>query len=894
MKTSRNRKTRRSLLPYGNLGNDWRDGWTNVNGSGGVSLRLVEGVRTYLDISGTTLVSKRVPMPVDPKLLTGSELGYRLHMRYQPTENETPPEPNATLYAHPSGHYAVLPLPVPGDGKRNTGEWLTIEADFPEVAGDSSFELHLASGQQADDAPPDDPADDAREPNWPVRPGQVHISGALIQDPNDDGVSVRLHLPGLALRDAPLPISLDGVAARWKVDGKIPICIGARHTLTLPIDDACGWGGSADGTYPGSLAYAYWQDSSSEDLTLTPTAPTAPHDDAQLARDAWKLDCPIETEAGVTHGITFESAYDAPPFTLDCITGEFKVYVEDIQGPDYWPCVPLDETAHVRARVMNALTHTPSAGLRVTWQADGVDIGTSTTNADGWVGVTFTPKADTTVTAIADAPFNEAPAAASVEVRTLSRLPWECFSLTLDGRVIEPIDGRLLIYSGAASHKLALKPVADNASIGKACSISYAPSNDIDDDENISFNPAQGVAREMGPDGLEWTLTGPAGDPVFPFEIKFDCEPWQSPFSAFGVVVEGPIELFAFPTDATCMRDDAFVFGPVYNRAEETKGIIIEARVANGGLPRPGIPCSIGAVYPPTAIEAGAMSIPLGKTQLTGADGRTVFPVSYDDYLHLYPMEAFTIVGAEAVKRYPMQCRRTPSNPQDLALLATLYPGRPEYGDAFASPHFRMFISMGVYRSRYVDPVPSFGNDAEILLDLADGSRLGPYVFKPEWTSVKPTVTSIHIQARLDLDLPHGEYAPVVMAHVRAKGDMEKEYFFDFDRATTVDHVNMDFSPDPVDYPVHELYLYCPVTTLPAGEPFLLQWQTWSNTLPDEKYKLLIEPKVDEATILPFDFGEVATARVCSSTPTTTRIRLERMLSKYRGRIVATMDLTWV
>ncbi|VVE62487.1 hypothetical protein PCA31118_01028 [Pandoraea captiosa] len=693
MKTSRNRKTHRSLLPYGNLGNDWRDGWTNVNGSGGVSLRLVEGVRTYLDILSTTLISKRVPMPVDPMVLGGVGLGYRLHMRYQPTENETPPEPNATLYSHPSGQRVVLPLPVPGEGARNTGEWLTIEADVPEVACDNAFELHLASGQQGQDPPTelhgqDDDVDDGREPNWPVRPGQVHISGALIQIPGDPGIAVNLHLPALALHESPVPVSLDGVVPRWTIDGKLPICIGAAHVLALPIDEACGWAGSADGTYAGSQAYAYWDDENGADaqgLTIEPTAPIEPDDDAQLARSPWTLRCDIKADPDVANTIVVESIYHAPPYPLDCVTGHFKRAFESVDPPAYWPCIPLGETAVVRARVLNAAAAIAATGVPVQWRLNGVDSGTTRTDDEGWAEFEFLPKADATVTAAIDAPYNEAPLNASVEVRTISSLPWTQFVLTLDGREINPVEGRVVFGAQSSPHTLALKPTSDNVSLNRQCAVDFRITDDLPANGALSFEPPPGVSREIDANGLEWTVTvDPDADaPGYFIELDFTCEPWKSPISTHGTVADRPFDLVALPTPKTSMRGEVFVFGPSYG---SESGIRVEARAIPDGEPVANAPCYIASLIPDTAIVEGALSMPIDVVKRTDADGAAVFPVTYRQDHGLHSPAQFTIVGGAQAKRHSVDFRRTPSDPDESTAIAVIYPGRPEFGSVSNTP----------------------------------------------------------------------------------------------------------------------------------------------------------------------------------------------------------------
>ncbi|WP_150623492.1 hypothetical protein [Pandoraea captiosa] len=516
----------------------------------------------------------------------------------------------------------------------------------------------------------------------------MHISGALIQIPGDPGIAVNLHLPALALHESPVPVSLDGVVPRWTIDGKLPICIGAAHVLALPIDEACGWAGSADGTYAGSQAYAYWDDENGADaqgLTIEPTAPIEPDDDAQLARSPWTLRCDIKADPDVANTIVVESIYHAPPYPLDCVTGHFKRAFESVDPPAYWPCIPLGETAVVRARVLNAAAAIAATGVPVQWRLNGVDSGTTRTDDEGWAEFEFLPKADATVTAAIDAPYNEAPLNASVEVRTISSLPWTQFVLTLDGREINPVEGRVVFGAQSSPHTLALKPTSDNVSLNRQCAVDFRITDDLPANGALSFEPPPGVSREIDANGLEWTVTvDPDADaPGYFIELDFTCEPWKSPISTHGTVADRPFDLVALPTPKTSMRGEVFVFGPSYG---SESGIRVEARAIPDGEPVANAPCYIASLIPDTAIVEGALSMPIDVVKRTDADGAAVFPVTYRQDHGLHSPAQFTIVGGAQAKRHSVDFRRTPSDPDESTAIAVIYPGRPEFGSVSNTP----------------------------------------------------------------------------------------------------------------------------------------------------------------------------------------------------------------
>ncbi|AKC70809.1 Ig-like domain-containing protein [Pandoraea oxalativorans] len=858
------RKTGRNLLPYADIGTDWRDGWQPLNGiSGGFYRRETTSGRTYFDILQNTLVSARFTMPINAKALTAPGLGYRLDLYYQPTTRPGQPEPNAQLFCYPSARFSSLILPTPGDGSQaRAAPWLTLDTTFGPGAQDNELELRLASGRQPDGtslAPAEDPDSAVPEdgPDWPSALGRVHICGEIPGSVGTPGMSVGLFHGPLSLNAAHSSVSLDGVAARWLIDGKIPVCKGAEHRLALSVDDACGWAGDTAAGNPGTLVYAYWRDEAAADeqkLTLTPTEAT-PDDDAQHVQSPWTLTC--DATSGGVHEILIESVHHAPPFALPALlVGDFKLLIGAGVAPDYKPCVALQETAVVRAQVVSAITDMPAVDTPVQWRVDGASATETRTDGDGWATFEFRPTADANVTVSVEGPYNEVPDLESISVQTIASPPWEQFQFLVDGERVDSEYGRVLLFPETAAHKLTLKPQDANVSLGEMVSLDYAFHSASGASGSLTFSPAPGVQRELTKDGLEWTVVA-SGDAISQmFDIIFTCKPWKTPPVLSGTVVPEAFELVALPGSETSMQGDYFVLGPTdQTLAPTTHSIVVQARAISDGSPLPGVPCALTNLVPDTAISSNYMTLNIEHAQITDATGSTTFPATFHMHRKEFHDDArITIVGGPSPVTAGIRYRRPPSRSSLTCVIAHIFPGRPDLGIPYATPTLRVFV----LAQRYATVDGQFPNidpgDVDVVLDLHDGSTLGPY--KAIIHQDAPYRT---LSATLDILLPPGDYSRVVHARISAGGRMGGLWHFDVDTETVEHH------PQATDGKPTRL-IYAPVQEAPINEWIYLQWPTYTNKEPWEQYSIYRGTGAPlDIEIFPIEYGQTAMARVRST-----------------------------
>ncbi|WP_150808457.1 hypothetical protein [Pandoraea sputorum] len=877
-------------MQHGNLGVDWRDGWHNVRDDRlGVEYRGLAQGRPYLDIYETTLVSDRTVLPVEPTKVEGDSTGYRLRLIYQPTTRPDAPLPHALATCYPSAKRIDIPLPPPGMADAELpsvrADWLTRELALPTADDDNAFDVRIASGRQEGDLGdlppiPHDVPDDG--PNWPGQVGQVHFRGVTAQDPNLHGVEVKAFLRQLLLDAAAPPVTLDGIAPRWKIDGAIPICQGGQHTLLLPVLDSCGWSGNAATGHPGTHAYAYWEDEDeAQRLGLTLEASDAPpDDDAQHIDKPWRLDCAPDGLAG-NNTLVIESIYDAPPFPLTCVTGPFKILIAEQEGPSYWPCVALEESAQARVQILNAVSGLPAQDVPVQWSVAGKVEATTPTDSEGWAQFEYTPKADTTFDVLVDAPYNTAPSTASIDIPTIAAAHWDMFDLTLDGRTIHPVHGRLLIESSAAApQQLKLTPRANNPSIGRMASLRCALPDSASDTPVLEIDPAPEVERVMPAQGLTWTIRALTQPDAPAFEIHFDCAPWKTAATSGGTVVPEIFDIVALPTQLTCMDGEVFVFGGAYTPdSSGDRGIVLEARTRNGQRPLPGIPCTIAAFTPSDGLASLNMTPAVGEVQVTDAQGQAFFRTNwvfgdrstYDD-------AQFIVTGGDAAPSYPVRFRLTPSVP-DVTGFAHIYPAMPEHGAAYAKPHLRVYLQAREYLAEGGTLPPHIN----VILELLDGSTLGPYA-NEVWQSRSIEGTTLGML----LDMPlETTTSPVKRVRAYAGGEFGEKWHFvaDLDARASSGY-------KAGTKPAHEPYAYAAVTKARRTTPMLIQFPTFLDE-PGMGVSYEISPQMDGVTseLLPFEFGETATAVIRSGTGRLT-VRIMRRVGT-EARIWGLVELEW-
>ncbi|VVE62475.1 hypothetical protein PCA31118_01024 [Pandoraea captiosa] len=340
-------------------------------------------------------------------------------------------------------------------------------------------------------------------------------------------------------------------------------------------------------------------------------------------------------------------------------------------------------------------------------------------------------------------------------------------------------------------------------------------------------------------------------------------------------------ELVAKPMPKTSMYGDrynsVFVFGPT---GAGERGILIEARALPGGEPMEGIPCSISSLSPDDAVSSGAMTMPIGETRFTDADGIAEFPVTYRRDAGLFRSAGFTIAGGPSSTQYQIDYRRCAGSPDEATYIAVMYPGRPELGEAYAYPHLRVYGIAGSY-VRGAEDLPDLEHSVNVRLYQTDGAVMWSFLADAFLSEADYTLSFRMDDTRTGSD----ETYDIGSMDVRTTGPLGESYHIG---GAGIDVKN---SHPPLIERSMAPFLYAPVKSARVGEPIYLQWPTYANQQPGEKYRLTEGSGLD-VEILPFTFGEVALARLTSSRAWSPNVYLYREVDGVE-KFIDTVLLHW-
>ncbi|MDD2047767.1 hypothetical protein [Pseudomonas putida] len=480
----------RSLILNGNFVEPGMKYW-ELHGDGSRYSQENDEERNYVYLY-YGIVKQHFSLPVDPYKST-----YRLHLEYQPSQNSSEPvvQPYLELWAFPTARFKPKPLVGPSRESTKTMPWLEDQVDFsPFKEGDNKFELRVASGLNPETSPDpgSPPEEESPKGEWPWRPGALHFTA----------VEVKLHLQPLKLSDT--PIKLGNQDARFLPNGKVPICRGATHLLAPVVDTECGW--APEQGYPGTLVYAEWADKDAASTLEVELSMTDPKEDGtQQMGKAYNV---ISGNLGSGNlDITFQSIYNADPFTLPCTVGHFKLEQVEHQQPEYWPVFPKDETIDLAVCLHNAVTTGPAEGVVVSWAKPDGSSEDVLTDQQGWARYQYQPikGEDHTVTANFDAPYNKTAEQHAFNVRMIPTQPWGQFVLLFDGKPMD-MDKDFLPITLGKVFQLQLKPSAECVLIDQLVGLEWAIDGGGDPEEVKATPPLGGERARLTAEGFTWVI----------------------------------------------------------------------------------------------------------------------------------------------------------------------------------------------------------------------------------------------------------------------------------------------------------------------------------------------------------------------------------------------------
>ncbi|AJP57496.1 hypothetical protein UC34_11615 [Pandoraea vervacti] len=338
-------------------------------------------------------------------------------------------------------------------------------------------------------------------------------------------------------------------------------------------------------------------------------------------------------------------------------------------------------------------------------------------------------------------------------------------------------------------------------------------------------------------------------------------------------------ELFAKPMPKTSMgAEGAFVFGPT---GGGVRGILIEARALPGGEPMEGIPCSIVSLTPDDAITSGAMGMPIGEPRFTDANGVAEFPVTYRQDAGLFSPARFMIAGGPTTKQYTVYYMRCPSDPDEATYMAVVYPARPELGEAYAHNHVRIYGIAARYAHGAAGVPTDPDTQVSVRLYRRDGSVIFAFSAPMYFSQSDGSISFRHDETLRGDDTAYdlGSMDAYVMPPLNVRYHIGGP------------DIDVKNNHPPLIEKSMAPFLYAPVKSAPVGEPIYLQWPTYANQQPGEKYRLTDGSGLD-VEILPFTFGEVALARLTSSRAWSPNVYLYREVDGVEKFIDAVL-LSW-
>ncbi|MCG1047279.1 MULTISPECIES: hypothetical protein [Mycetohabitans] len=514
------RKTGRNLLKNGTFEKNFLDpdnGWNVATPDApGVAQEKDFGTGLNYLYLERGIVQQRFALPVNPRKLDATNYGYQLSFQYQPTRFQGGKEPYAELRAWPSEKKDCVKLPTAGSDNRLAADdytqWLSREVFFKSYEdGDREFEVRLASGRN----PEVSLSDPEHEPpeathlavEWPFREGELHVAGSSTDASVHPGVAVQLHLPPLKLQDGKVRIHFEGNSnthiAPLLPDGRVPICRGATHMMTLLPEEDNGW--AEDGLYPGTDVYGELDNPDEAErlkvmLSATESNPEDPEDDAQHVTAPWRIEC--GNAASGELDIAIDSVYHADRFILPCSVGHYQLAISEHPEPLHWPVIPSNEPVQLAVRVCNSVAKVPADNVVVQWKTPK-RTESCTTDEEGWAYFTYHPTEDkTSVEASVDAPYNIEPDQYTFTVRAIPTSPWEQFDITLDDQpVTEAAEPSQLRWG--KTHTLRICPSEDCVLVGETVELKLRNAGA----SGVSFSPALDWCGPLPDTGLTWHIS---------------------------------------------------------------------------------------------------------------------------------------------------------------------------------------------------------------------------------------------------------------------------------------------------------------------------------------------------------------------------------------------------
>lgn len=554
------RKTGRNLLKNGTFEKNFLDpgnGWNAANpNEPGVAQEKDLGTGLNYLYFERGIVQQRFALPVNPSKLDATDYGYQFSFQYQPTRFPGGKEPYAELRAWPSEEKDRVELPTAGSDNRSATDdythWLSREVFLNSYApGDTEFEVRLASGRNPEvnlSAPEHEPPEATPlTVEWPFKEGELHVAGSSTDASAHPGVAVQLHLPPLTLQDGKVRIHFEGDThiAPLLPDGRVPICRGAVHTMTLLPQEDNGWAG--DDVYPGTDVYASCEPAQEAErlkVTLSATAPKP--DGEQHVTEPWRITC--GNEASGSLDIVIESIYNAKPFKLPCAVGHYQLTIGEHTQSSHWPVISLEEQTELRVQVFNPVAEVPADNVTVTWSMPNGATFSSSTNNDGWAKSTFQPTQDNTIVkASVEAPYNTNPDQYTFTVRAIPTLPWGQFDITLDDEPITSDEPDLSQLQWGKTHTLHICPSAHCVLVGETVELTLRSAGA----SGVHFSPALDWCGALPDEGLTWQITceeNAAGV----VELALTCE--RMP--AHALEFSSSVEAFGISTLQIASRDE--------------------------------------------------------------------------------------------------------------------------------------------------------------------------------------------------------------------------------------------------------------------------------------------------------------------------------------------------
>lgn len=313
------------------------------------------------------------------------------------------------------------------------------------------------------------------------------------------GVSVEVQLPPLQVQS----LKFDG--DEIETTDKIFLCRGAGLAGTEP--HRLSITPKADSPWLGSRA-SLLLDESAEPSGGVSSDPELGQE--QPMEGGWKLICADMDEPDTEHSLGIRSEYTAEIYSIPAMLGHYRLILEAVDGPLYYPVVELDEDIPITVRVKSYYTQKPMAYRKVTWTLGGKILDESHTNAQG--DATFTFKPDNTqgglqtIVASVDSFYYPNNASLEVPVRVLLDSPWHTVELQLD-EIDAALWGDATAYPNrGGSHQLKLLLPADHPLEDTDFALSWLAGGDSPQTLGVGFSPSLETFVPLAEASVIWTM----------------------------------------------------------------------------------------------------------------------------------------------------------------------------------------------------------------------------------------------------------------------------------------------------------------------------------------------------------------------------------------------------